>query len=434
MPIDIKKLQQFQEIDKQLVKNPAIEMARQLSESQIMKDQYFKSLGIGINWREEHLKHIAGIWENSSSSLFSTHLGENIAELMRGFAKNSFQDVLSGQMRSVAEVFGDSHSALMKNALESISGLGIISTEELYNLRNLGVATNLSFINEIGLVAKSQKDLFSSDLFTQSIASISTSHSSFLANTLKGLELAENTQIANALKGSITLANEQMLRSVSSIQPFLREYYEDNINHIPLVKANRFRVQRYDLTQRDDISEEETYEELIVKTPSAISYELILNCMNLIGLCNEASETTKGNTIFTYTSSLWLSAVKLIDIVPTTKDNFAIIVDCLYLMLYEGAGKDKLRFIEQGYISADEAELIWKIKHLRNKWLRHDIDHGKESDIKKSHLHRKEALEWLGLDKIPYSKDEFIFLYNNLILEVEEFLKLLLERVSKFSN
>lgn len=339
------------------------------------------------------------------------------------------------QQQGLSEAFSVSQSVHIKTAMDSIrNSLGAVSTLEIFNLRNLGVAANLSFMSEVGMVAKSYSDLFKNDLFTKSIASISTAHSSFLANTLRGFELAKSNHIANALKGSITLANEQMLRSVGLIEPSIYELPEAKIDYLSILKPNRFRVQRQELIKRVDIEEDETYENLTIKTPSAISFELVSKCMSLIGLCNEASETTKGNTIFTLTSTLWLSAWKLTDVVPTNKDNFAIVVDCLYLMLYEGAGKDKLRFIEQGYISADEAEIIWKIKHLRNKWLRHDIDHGKESDIKKSHQHRKDALEWFGLSKVPYSKDEFVFLYNNLILKVEEFLNLLLERVSKFSN
>jgi hypothetical protein len=433
MPIDIKKLQQFQSIDKQLANNSAVEAARQIIESQKIKDRYINS--IGIDWRKEHLEHLGIIREDAFRSLVPLHLSENINELMGGFAKKSFQDVFGIQMKSIAETFSSLYSSPINKALDSMrNSLGAVSSKDVYNLRNFGVATNLSFLNEIGVIAKSQAELFRNDLFTQSIASISTAHSSFLANTLRDFELANSNHIANALKGSITLANEQMLRSVNLIDPSIYEFSEAKIDNLPIFKPNRFRVQRQELIKRDDIEEDETYENLTLKTPSAISFELVSKCMSLIGLCNEASETTKGNTIFTFTSTLWLSAWKLTEVVPTNKDNFAIVVDCLYLMLYEGAGKDKLRFIEQGYISSDEAEVIWKIKHLRNKWLRHDIDHGKDSDIKKSHQHRKEALQWFGLSNVPYSKDEFVFLYNNLILKVEEFLNLLLERVSKFTN
>ncbi len=81
-----------------------------------------------------------------------------------------------------------------------------------------------------------------------------------------------------------------------------------------------------------------------------------------------------------------------------------------------------------------EVEIIWKIKHLRNKWLRHDIEHGKDKDIAKNYQIRRETLKWFGMQRVPQSREEFIFLYNNLMLKVEEFLKVLLDRVSKFSN
>lgn len=443
MPIDIKKLRQFQEIDKQLVTNPAIEMVRKIAETQNIKEQYLKSMGIGVNWREEQLKYLGAIREDSFRDLLSPHLKQNITELMNGFAKNNFQDVLALQMQNIAENFKTSHSSSIGKALDAMrNSLGVVSAEELYNLRNLGVATNLSFIKEMGMVAKAQAELFRNDSFAQNIASLSFSHTNFLANTLKGLELANNNYIANALKGSITLANEQMLNSAVFVQPFLHDYAKTNTDYLPLIKPNRFRVQKQELLRRDDIEEDEDYENLVIKTPSAISFDLVVNCLRIVGICNETAQTTKGNLIFTITNSVWSNSLKLLQVVPTNKETFAEIVDYLYFLLIEGAGKDVLRFItyedknQHSYFSRiePEVEIIWKIKHLRNKWLRHDIEHGKDKDIARDYRIRRETLEWFGMQRVPQSRDEFVFLYNNLMLKVEEFLKVLLDRVSKFSN
>lgn len=309
-------------------------------------------------------------------------------------------------------------------------------------LREYEQAKKATLLSSVEAFSKTifEKNIFRNEIFMRQISSSLVNYDLFTNNTLSKLSFEADKSISLALKGSLTLANEQMLRSTSSIQSYVENSriaeFDSSISFFEntFPKTNRYRVQKQELLRRNDIEEEENYESLVIKSDSAISFEQITNCMTLIGLCNEASETTRGNTIFTLTSALWLSAWKLTGVVPTNKDSFAIIIDCLYLMLYEGAGKDKLRFIEQGYINATEAELIWKIKHLRNKWLRHDIDHGKETDIRKSRQHRKEALEWFGLSKVPYSKDEFIYLYNNLMLRVEDFLKLLLNRVSKFSS
>jgi hypothetical protein len=447
MPINIKQLQQLQDIDKQLSKTPAIEMARQFSELQRTRDHSLNSLSVGVSWHTQYLKNIAEANTSSFSHIVAGNIGKNISQMMGDFAKNSFQDVFRTQMKSITETFNTSYntsySTSITTALEAMrNSLGVISTKELYNLRNFGAATNLSFISEIGMLAKSQTDLFKSDIFSQSVASLSVSHSNFLSNTFKDLAHTHSIQMANALKGSIILANEQMLRSAVSIEPFIHNLPETNINYLPSIKPNRFRVQRQELVKSLDVEEDETYDSLIIKTSTVVSFDLILNCLKIVGLCNETSLTTKGNEIFTLTNSVWSYSFKLLQIVPTNKETFAEIIDYLYFIFIEGAGKEYLRFVDYNdkkhfgyFVRTDpEVEVIWKIKHLRNKWLRHDIEHGAESDIKKSYQLRKEALEWFGMQKVPQSKEDFVFLYNNLILKVEEFLKSLLDRVSKFTN
>ncbi len=389
--------------------------------------------------------------ERSFSTLSHLRLAENsvkqtLLENLSGFQDANFQNA----KKTIVEVFHPfSESKLLseriKNNFEQlreslISPFQSQHSELLKSLEQLTRATTFSGFEMLSKAILEKSSLAESQNLLSQISTSLLSYDNFTNRALAQLKLNIDKSISLALKGSLTIANEQVLRLTSSAQSYIENF---DISHFDtsnlffdgkFPRINRYHIQKQELLRRDDIEEDEEYESLVIKSPSAISFEQITNCMTLIGLCNEASETTKGNTIFTLTSTLWLSAWKLIDVIPTNKDNFAVIVDCLYLMLYEGAGKDKLRFIEQGYINVDEAELIWKIKHLRNKWLRHDISHGKEPDIKKSHQHRKEALEWFGLEKVPYSKDEFVFLYNNLILKVEEFLILLLERVSKFTN
>jgi hypothetical protein len=380
-----------------------------------------------------------------SLNLAENTINKTFIENFRGFHDISIQN----SRKLIEEVF----SPLLKNSLlsqrlgndfEQIreSLLAPLTFRNSDVLRELALATKATAFSSLEVLSKSflGNNLLKNENLLGQISSSVLNYDRFANSTLAKLNLDVSKSMELALRGSLTLANEQMLRSTTLMQSYIESSDVSNFEKSNplydrgLLRTNRYRVQKLELLRREDIEEGEEYESLIIKSPSAVSFEQLSNCMTLIGLCNEAAETTKGNSIFTLTTSLWLSAWKLTDVVPTNKDRFAIIVDCLYLMLYEGAGKDKLRFIEDGYISATEAEVIWKIKHLRNKWLRHDINHGKDSDIRKSHQNRREALEWFGVSKIPYTKDEFVFLYSILILRVEEFLKLLLERVSNFSN
>ena len=99
-------------------------------------------------------------------------------------------------------------------------------------------------------------------------------------------------------------------------------------------------------------------------------------------------------------------------------------------MLYEAAGKDKLRYLERNYLTRDECEIVWKIKHLRNKWLSHDAEHGSDRDIRESRRLRVEALNWLGVERIPTQQTEYAQIHRLLLEKVHEFLTLLLTRIA----
>jgi len=257
------------------------------------------------------------------------------------------------------------------------------------------------------------------------------SYNHFAQHTIQALTKISDVKINLALKGSLFLANEQTLRSANLIEPIFDNLRLDKrSNLLDRIPSNRFQVQRKELLRRDDLEENETYESLTTKSLSATIFEQIVECMLLIGECNEASETSIGKPIFKITTSFWNSAWNLQRLIATNKDYLEKVVLCLYQIVYEGAGEDNLRFLE--YVNVDEANVVFILKHFRNKWLIHDVDHGKNSKIQKSFTERKEALQWLGLEKTPTRLDDFVTLNSRLLIKLKEFLTLLLERVSVF--
>ena len=68
---------------------------------------------------------------------------------------------------------------------------------------------------------------------------------------------------------------------------------------------------------------------------------------------------------------------------------------------------------------------------MRNKWLRHDPDHGKQSDIKKSKKSLSYHLNWLGLGHIPNTDEHFRFLHSRLLKEGVNFLQQIIERLQQ---
>jgi hypothetical protein len=356
-----------------------------------------------------------------------------IEETFQPFLRNDF---LSDQLKSNFEYLRES----------LLSPYQSRSSEFLRSFEQATKATAFSSLETLSKSFAEKANLFGNEDFLRQISKSLIGYDQFANDTLARFRSDIDKNIASALRGSLILANEQVLRSTSVVQSYIEDSDVSNFTDSNLVfdrefpRVNRYRIQRQELLRRDDVEEDEDYENLVIKSPSAISFDLIVNCLKFVGMCNETSQTTKGDTIFTITNSVYSNSFKLLQVVPTDKEKFAEIVDYLNFILIEGAGGKFLRFVDYkdgqhfGYFAntEPEVEIIWKIKHLRNKWLRHDIEHGQNT--KKDYQIRKETLEWFGMQKVPQSKEEFIFLYNNLMLRVEEFLKLLLERVSKFSN
>ncbi len=322
------------------------------------------------------------------------------------------------------------------------------SSEIIRAFEQVTKATTFSSLETLSRTFAQQANIFKNEGFLRQISNSLIGYDRFANETLNRLRFDMDKHISSALKGSLILANEQVLRSTSVMQSYIEnsDISDDADSNLyfnrEFPRINRYRIQKQELLRRDDVEEDEDYGNLIIKSPTAISFDLIVNCLKFVGMCNETSQTTKGDTIFTLTNSVWSYSFELLQTVPTNKEKFAEIIDYLYFILIEGAGGKFLRFVDYrdekhfGYFTnaEPEVEVIWKIKHLRNKWLRHDIEHGSDSDIRKSYQLRKEALEWFGMERVPRSREEFIFLYNNLMFKVEEFLKVLLDRVSKFSN
>ncbi|MHC5727616.1 MAG: hypothetical protein ACYT04_48490 [Nostoc sp.] len=136
--------------------------------------------------------------------------------------------------------------------------------------------------------------------------------------------------------------------------------------------------------------------------------------------------------MFKPTTKLIEACTNLHWIIPQNKSSFADFIDCFYFTFYEGAGKDNLRFlIKHGGVLDEKADcdFIWCIKHLRNKWLRHDADHGKETDIKKSWKDLSDKFKWLGINHTPIREEHFRKLHRSLLKEAESFLEKILEKL-----
>lgn len=404
-------------------------------------DQHQKMLG-QIAQTSIHATNILHLNANSAfeSDRLSALLGirNQISAINEKALRESLQPTLKQYESLLEHTLRPNIEGILKTLSKTLeSQVNILFPPAIQQLESLAKATSISYADSLAEIAKANNYLLESPSLLKQMADVCIEHSRFTNNTLSQLANSFDKKVTNALKGALLLANEQTINSASLMQSFFDTnesiksltpnlYFKSNI------KLNRFRVQRYEFLSRENVDENDEYDDLIAKSSSANSYEKISNCIRLIALCNEASETTSGEPIFKITSTFLLSISNLLNTVTNNRDTLILVVQCLYLILYEAAGKDKLRFQIKNYVTDTECEVVWKIKHLRNKWLSHDADHGKERDIKKSWQSRAEALQWFGIDGMPTKTDDYIFLHNCLLSKVEEFLTLLLERVSKF--
>lgn len=256
----------------------------------------------------------------------------------------------------------------------------------------------------------------------------------FAARTLELIRNPISHSHRAAMAASLLMADTQAIRTANLLTPLADSYFAPNRQEIvfPRPVINRYRLQREELLNKEDrIPDEPDYEILVPLAPSAESFDIALKCLELIGLCDETNQTSAGESIFKLTPMFVLSFAGLLGTVAQNRVTLAQVVENLYIVLYEAAGKDKLRYLECNYLSHEECEIVWKIKHLRNKWLSHDAEHGSDRDIRESRRLRLEALNWLGLERVPTQPPEYARVHRRLLEKVREFLTLLLARIAQ---
>ena len=136
--------------------------------------------------------------------------------------------------------------------------------------------------------------------------------------------------------------------------------------------------------------------------------------------CNRSAKLFARNEIFAPTTAFVQAQSDLTWVAVSDKASLGTLVDALYLMLYEGAGADDLRFMD--YLEDSDCECIWALKRLRNKLLRHDPDHGSESSQRRSWQVLRTSLEYLGDGSLPKREEDFSALGLSLLEKVEAFL------------
>jgi hypothetical protein len=263
--------------------------------------------------------------------------------------------------------------------------------------------------------------LDSHPLLSESLLAPSAAWTTFVRDTEERIEASASEEEQAALRGSLLLADDQLLQSTGALEAVLQTP-ADGDSDDPAYSLNVLDVQRDELLTHASSSISLALPELQATSPSAGLARRAIQLASLIVACNESGELHGGDEIFKPTTRMLRTYTTLPWIIVTNEFTLGDFVDCLYWALYEAAGGDSLRFIATGLVSPDDCGAIWHIKDLRNKWLRHDPDHGSESKRKAKWRDLRSTLTDLGLSRLPSTTEEYGLLQRRILAEAMEFL------------
>lgn len=301
--------------------------------------------------------------------------------------------------------------------------LGIPQLSQATLAWNMASSSLTSRMKDIGLL--SQRDMLSARLLE-----VPNTYADFVRHTTALFDDNPTLDIAIRLRSSLNLAEYQLLEIADTFNYF-SVVPQDNeepdgkrILNVPFAQQKELLNYEYAGNESDTVA-------LTNASPTAQTEELARRVLTLIMQCNEAGKTSGiSDDIFKPTTRMMTVYLDLPWLSATDKWRFGDLIDCLYFIFYECAGKDNLRFLEEngGPLTIADCDLIWCIKHLRNKWLRHDADHGNKKDIQKSWAELSKSFQWLELANYPTEKD-FPKLHYKLLEFAEEFLMCILNRL-----
>jgi hypothetical protein len=191
----------------------------------------------------------------------------------------------------------------------------------------------------------------------------------------------------------------------------------------------------FDAQERDLNSNVEEIKESRITTPSeattpGLIHEISRNCVDKIIIINENSNLLDLGEVIPLTNRIWESGQRVQFTVAESREALEAIIDALFFIFYEGAGAQHLRFKTFDLVSISELTPIFHVKFLRNKWLRHDPDHGPANNKKGSFKAVGDTLEELtGIRILPNSRDEYMLLQLKLVQCLNGFLDLVLRRL-----
>lgn len=289
-----------------------------------------------------------------------------------------------------------------------------------------GISQSLTLLRDMDIFSKNEQ-------LAVRLLEPSREYVAFIEHTAqKFKDIGEDAAREKALRASLYLTESQFI----DINDVLSSVISPEIDIIPPFPVRALKlpaIQQKELLNVLEIRDEEDEEELIRLSPAANVATTARSVMLMVTDCNEQYSAFGKQEIFKPTTRFVEATTDIIWLLPQDKRTFADFIDCLYYIFYEGAGKDNLRYLKVngGVLEDNDCGFIWCIKALRNKWLRHDPEHGSSSEIRRVREATLEQFQRLGLRQFPRLAKEFRYLHQKLLEEAYDFMKKLFERISE---
>lgn len=350
--------------------------------------------------------------------------------------KVNFDDAYRDAVRSVSAIgVGIESVNLQFNAIsESLKSFSSLS-EKIENVTsNLfgGILGFQSDLSRIAVQISSISDAYSG--FQPKLQALALSPSlnatQHIARTANALDRWENAgRSVESLMISIAITESQSVAQDSDIIDYpdtfsFEDFEEDSDFFDPgtVATQNIFEVQRTELIyiarKHPDMLEDHS---AIEGLPSMKLFSRSRNVCKLITQINEQCRLAGRDHIFKLTNRFAESLVSLPNVAAVNQRVFGEFVDCLYFIIYEGAGKDNLRFMDL-FDDDSSAEPVWELKNIRNFFVRHDVDHGKERAVRKKEKRLSEIFNGLINSDLPRSRSDFSNAQYEFLGRIESFL------------
>lgn len=189
-------------------------------------------------------------------------------------------------------------------------------------------------------------------------------------------------------------------------------------NWISRPAVNVYRELTIELEEVELEEEEADIEGAVLESHPAQVVKLGWKLIQLIYDLNTWAKREGKPEVFKPTNRTLLSCATIPSLVASDEQDFAVIIDHLYFLLYEGSG-EATRLKER--CTSERLEALWRLRHLRRD-ARHDVDHGKDKDMVKKHREAGDAFRSLIGIVAPRGRADWIQAQVALYAQLAEML------------